>query len=238
VKIVRRGLATPAKSYVAVGKAVIADWLTDKTIPDVEVGAGQRVLLDAQLDAMVAQKDELVHAIFDIETSAPLEISFVSIASNGDAVTATAGLGVLPADVDHQRGTFPNADITVTAAPDAQQKGLTRMRLGGGGIDAPLSGLDRTAASPAPQALAGNYGLLYRIELGSTNARAGISARGGPWGGVARDGVTTVALPSATESLSGTTNAIVLGTLGPTTKLRLMSAGGSALPVDLFLLTP
>ena len=72
VKILRRGLAAPSTDYVAVGKSVLADWLAPKTLPDVVVAAGQRVVLDASLDGTAAQKDRLVHAIFDIETNAQL----------------------------------------------------------------------------------------------------------------------------------------------------------------------
>lgn len=244
VTITRRGVvATTSDPYVAIGKQVVADWLTARAPVDVVVPPMSRILLDDDLNARTAKQNELVHAIFDVETSAQLKFTFVSILANGNAVAQTAGFAVLPADSNHQRGTFPNADITIRAAMNAQQRGVQRFRLGGGGVDATLQGVDR--ASPdggAPQSLVGNYGMLYRIELGvPTTARAGISPRGGPWGGVAREGLdggaTNLALPSAAET-AGTTDAIVLPQIGVTTKMSLMSAGGSSLPIDVFLLTP
>src|SRR5688572_24763952 len=93
------------------------------------VPAGKRVLLDATLDGLHAGKDELVHAIYDVVTSAPLKVSVVSVLANADAAAATGGLALLPRDVDHQRGTFAGADVVVTLA-GAQTKGVQRLRLG------------------------------------------------------------------------------------------------------------
>lgn len=237
VKMKRRGLAAASKQYVSVGKTVLLDWLADKTLPDVVVPPGERVLLDSALDAIHAGKDELVHAIFDVEIDAPLKISFVSVSASANAVNATASLSLLAADADHQRGTFANADVVVSAAPNAQKPGVQRMRLGLDEIDATMTGVDKTTGSP--RKLLGNYGMLYRFTLGVPGtARAGIAPRGGAWGGVARVGTTSIALPSATQTLDTTTDAIALGAIGPATEVRLMTAGGSNLPVDLFLVSP
>jgi hypothetical protein len=126
VKIVRRGLATPSAQYLAVGKSVLADWLTPKTITDVVVAAGER----AVIDTAAAQKDELVHAIFDIETTAQLKFSFVSITANKDTLAELPNLALLPAETAHDRGTFANADIRLQAETGAQKSGVQRLRLG------------------------------------------------------------------------------------------------------------
>lgn len=238
VTIVRRGLAAPSKQYVSVGKTVLLDWLADRAPLDVAVPAGERVLLDPELDALHAGKDELVHAIYDVVTDATLKISFVSVAASADAVAQTAGLSLLARDPDHQRGTFPAADVLVVAAsPDAQRTGVQRLRLGKDEVDATLEGVD--VATGDPQKLLGNYGMQYRFVLGlAKTAHAGLSPRGGAWGGAARIATTSTALPSASASLGTTTDAIALGAIGPATELRLLSAGGSNLPVDLFLVTP
>lgn len=237
VKVVRRGLAAASKQYVSVGKTVLLDWLADKTLPDVGVPPGQRVLLDASLDAIAAGKDELVHAVFDVVTDAQLKFSFVSIGANGDAVAATAGFSVLPRDVDHQRGTFAGADVVIAAQPAAQKSGVQKLHLGKDEIDATMTGIDRTDGTTMK--LAGNFGMLYRIELAlPAAARAGISARGGDWGGVARDGTESIVLPANAQTLAAGPNAVVVGSIGPATKLSLVTAGGSNLPIDLFLLSP
>ncbi len=234
VTIVRRGLASPSKSYVSVGKSVIVDWFVDRPPVEVTVPAGQRVLLDATQAGLVAKKDELVHAIFDVVTSAPVKISVVSVGAAADAVAVTAGLSLLPRDPNHQRGTFVGADVLLTLA-GSQLKGVQRLRLGAGEIDATLEGID--APTGQPQKLLGNYGMLYRVALALPSpARAALSARGGAWGGVMRIPAGSIALPLASDVLATTTDAIALG--AATNETKLMTAGGSNLPVDLFFLTP
>lgn len=244
ITIVRRGLAAPSTAYVAIGKSVALDWLTERAPADVTVPAGQRVLLDPALDAMQASQNELVHAIYDVVTDRPLKISFVSVLAGADAAVVTAGLPLLARDVAHQRGTFANADVLVTLASGAgaQKSGVQRLRLGLDEVDETLEGTD--APTGVKQRLLGNYGMLYRFALGLPAAATGaISARGGAWGGAGRivapdGGATNLLLPSATTVLSTTTDAITVGTTAGTKELRLLSAGGSNLPIDLFFVTP
>ncbi|MBX3185611.1 MAG: hypothetical protein KF819_01295 [Labilithrix sp.] len=241
VTIVRRGLAAPGGAYVAIGKQVIADWLAPRAPADVAVPPGTRVLLDADLDAMHASTGDLVHAIYDVVVDQPVKISFVSVLAGADAAAVTAGLPLLPRDFDHQRGTFPKADVLVTLAPvdgGAQKPGVQRLRLGLDEVDETLEGVD--VPTGVKQKLLGNYGMLYRFALGLPSAStAAISARGGAWGGVVEIGDGgPIALPSASAALSTTTDAIVLGPQSPATTMRLMSAGGSNLPIDVFFVTP
>ncbi len=244
ITIVRRGLAAPSTAYVSVGKTVILDWLKDRTPLDVTVPAGQRVLLDGALDALHAGQDELVHAIYDITTDATLKISFVSVLANADAAASTAGLSLLARDVDHQRGTFANADVLVAIAPfsGAQKSGVQRLRLGLDEVDETLEGID--APTGVKQRLLGNYGMLYRFALPlPAPATMAVAPRGGAWGGIAHV-VTTGGsssdpiLPTAQASLGTTTDAIALGSTTGTKEVRLVTAGGSNLPVDFFFVTP
>ena len=250
ITVVRRGLAAPSTQYVSVGKTVLLDWFVDRAPVDVVVPAGARVVLDDALDQLHAAQNELVHAIYDVVTDASLKLSVVSVTAGADAATATAGLSLLTRDVDHQRGTFPGADVLIVAATGAaldggagQQQGVQRLRLGLDEVDDTLQGID--APTGVKQALLGNYGMLYRFALGlATPATAAIAPRGGGWGGVARSGATAVALPSATEQLATTTDAIVVSATGGDAgagggaEVRLLTGGGSNLPVDLFLVTP
>lgn len=243
ITIVRRGLAAPSTQYVSVGKTVLLDWLVDRAPVDVIVPAGARVVLDDALDQLHAAPNELVHAIYDVVTDRTLKISFVSVTAGADAAAVTAGLSLLARDFDHQRGTFPAADVLVVAASGAaldggvaQQNGVQRLRLGLDEVDDTLMGVD--APTGATQKLLGNYGMLYRFALGlPAPAIAAVAPRGGGWGGVLRTGSSAaVALPSATQQLATTTDAIVVGAVS--SELRLMTGGGSNLPIDVFLVTP
>jgi len=241
VTIVRKGLAEPSKAYVAQGKAVLTDWLAGRAPAVVVVPPGQRVLLDAALDALHAGKDDLVNAIYDVVVDRPVKISFVSVLASADAAATTAGLSLLPRDVDHQRGTFANADVLVTLA-GVPRSGVSRLRLGLDEVDETLEGVD--APTGVKQRLLGNYGMQYRFALALPGGiPAALSPRGGPWGGVAqlRDadgGITVTALPSAASSLGTTTDAIALGRTAAGREIRMLSAGGSNLPVDLFFVVP
>lgn len=240
VTIVRRGLAAPSAAYVSVGKTVLADWFMDRAPVDVLVQAGERVLLDTALDQLHATKNQLVHAIYDVILDRSVKISFVSVPATDDAASLTAGLPLLVRDSNHQRGTFAAADVLVVADPaGAQKKGVQRLRLGLDQVDDTLEGVD--APTGDKQRLGGNYGMLYRFALAlPTPAAAAIAPRGGGWGGVARAGATNaVLLPTATQSLATTTDAIVLGGVGGGgPEVRLLTGGGSSLPVDLFIVTP
>lgn len=245
VTIRRRGLAAPSKAYVSVGKTVLLDWLApQQVVKVVTVPAGTRVLLDPALDALHADKAELVHAIYDVETTASLKVSFVSVLANADAVAVTAGLPLLTRDPDHQRGTFANADVVLAFQADAPKNGIRHLRLGGDETDKTLTGID--APTGDAQKLLGNYGVLYRVVATPKPYALAIAPRGGAWGGAARAvakaaplaGAT--ALPKSAEVLGTTTEAIALGKLDPLDvgEVDLMTAGGSNLPIDLMITAP
>ncbi len=236
VTIKKKGTVTPSTDYVGVGKSVAAAWLDSDLATVVTVPAGARVLLDANLDGLHAKKDELVHAIFDVETDAAVKISVVSVLAGADTVAATAGLSLLPDDAAHDRGTFPGADLALLVAGPPQ--GARHLRLGGNVTEPDLSGTDKTTGKA--KTLGGNYGVFYTVSVAvPAGFSALLSPRGGEWGGVARVLPMTpaVLMPSAQTSLGVTTSAIWLGTYGAgSSSFSLVSAGGSNLPLDVILL--
>jgi hypothetical protein len=240
VVIARRGLGgAPSTDYVGIGKAAVLDWLASTGAGTVTVPPSTRVLLDPALDALQANAQQLVHAIYDVTLDAPVKVSFVSVASAEDAATLTASLPLLPADPNHTRGTFPGAERWFLASAAVDGSTLRTLRLGEAPLDPPLSGTDATSGMSAT--LGGNYGVLYRLEAQlSVAAGLTIFARGGPWGGGAivpagMDGTTSpVSLPSATSALPAGNQAVLLGRFAAATAFdaRLLSAGGSSLPID------
>jgi hypothetical protein len=243
ITIVRRGLAAPSTAYVSVGKTVLLDWFSPRTPVDVTVPPGARVLLDDALDQLHAAQDELVHAIYDVVVDRTVKISFVSVPAAADAAAVTAGLSLLPRDANHQRGTFPAADVLIASATTSlsdagTSKSVQRLRLGLDEVEETLQGVD--APTGVKQTLLGNYGMLYRIALKPASlAFAAIAPRGGDWGGIARRGVLdNITLPTATQSLGTTTDAIAIGALNGNFEVDLVTAGGSNLPVDFLLVTP
>jgi hypothetical protein len=229
--IVRRGIAAPSTAYVAVGRKVLADWRTDRAATTVIVPPGLRVLVDRELDELHAAKNELVHAMYDVVVSAPLKISTVSVLASADAVQKTASLPLLPRDPNHQRGTFRDAE-QIFAIAERPPAGLGRFPVGA----EPLEGVDETTGER--QRLVGQYGVLYRLELGlPAGTTAFLSPRGGAWAGIAH-GASSVLLPAATEAVASQTEAIAIGSETSLEGLELMTGGSTNLPVDALFVVP
>jgi hypothetical protein len=235
-----KGVAGPGTDYVAVGKAAIVAWLGATTTQTLVVPAGQRVLLDADLDAVHAANGELAHGILDFTLDGPVKLSVVSVAAAEDAATVTAGLSLLPDDQLHQRGTFPGATRLLQGTTALDGTGVRHLTLGDGVADVDLAGHD--AVDGTSVSLGGNYGLVYQIAL-TAGVHTGfvVAPQGGAWGGGAgvplgEDGPAgVVALPGASSSLGSQSEAIAVGRFvaQSSVTLTLISAGGSNLPVDL-----
>jgi hypothetical protein len=235
VTITQEGLGGPSSDYVDVGKAVAAAWMSSSLATVVDVPAGTRVLLDANLDAEHAATGELVHAIIDLAASAPVKISVVSVLATEDATTVTAGL--LANDGLHDRGTFPGADVWLVAGAGGEGSSARRVTLGDGTTEPELTGVDATTGSAAT--LDGNYGVAYNFIVDASDPiRFAASARGGDWAGAVDTSATVSPLPTATGALSAGTMAVWLATLaaGPL-DFVLMSGGGSSLPIDVIVMT-
>ncbi len=231
VTIVREGLGGPSTDYIDVGKAVAAAWLASNASTVVTIPSGARVVLDASLDALHAQTNELVHAIVDVDCDVPVKLSIVSVLANEDAATLTASLPLLANDGLHDRGTFAGAEVWLAASAGGEGASARHLRLGDGTTEPELAGKDATTGMPAT--LHGNYGVVYRMSLDARDPiRVLASARGGAWAGAAAAG-TVVALPATAGGLADPSAAVWLDALptGPA-ELTLISGGGSSLPVD------
>lgn len=107
--------------------------------------------------------------------------------------------------------------------------------------DADLTGVDATTGNPTT--VTGNFGVLYRMHFAaSAKVALAIAPRGTLWGGAAEvapgDDVPSdsfVLLPQAQSQLGTTTDAVLLGRFaaGSAPYTRLLTGGGSNLPIDL-----
>lgn len=231
IKITRSGLpGSPSTNYLALGTLVASTWMNSSGAGTVTVPAGMRVLLDSALDALHANAQELVNAIYDVTLDAPLKVSFVSVAAGEDAASITSSLPLLPKDPTHDRGTFPGADrIFYFGFPGALDGGTIRkLRLGDVPTDPPLTGKDATTGAAA--SLGGNYGVSYWLEssAGAALDELVAFARGGDWAGATQG----TSLPAGASPLSVGMQAVVVQTQVPFGS-PLVTAGASSLPIDL-----
>ena len=243
VTIEHAGVApAPSQDYVGIGKAVAKAWLASQGGATITVPAGMRVLLDAALDALHAANAELVHAIYDLRVDAPVKISVVSVDASTDAAAAASGLSLLTAIGGDGRGTFAGADVLLVPSAPLDAIGMAHLRLGGGVTDDDLRGVDATSGLPVT--LKGNFGVLYRMRFDArANVALAVAPRGTDWGGAAEiapgvDAPTPfVLLPRAQTSLGTVTDAISLGRFaaGSAPYVRLFTAGGSNLPIDVVI---
>jgi hypothetical protein len=235
------GIAGPSQDYVDVGKQAALRWyISQGTTTTVDVPAGTRVLLDADLDAVQAATNELAHAIIDFTVDGPVKLSVVSVLASEDATVVTATLPLLTNTGQHMRGSFPGAALEIEPLAPVDGTGARRLRMGGNVTDASLTGVDVVDGNAAVT-LDGNYGLSYAMNLAfSAGSAILLSPQGGAWGGagsVLTGGSVSAGpgvLPAAQDSLGTQTDAIFLATFaaGVSSGVDFLSAGGSSLPVD------
>jgi hypothetical protein len=234
VLVQREATASPSSAYLALGKQVAFAYMNARPAAPrtVLVPTSGRVVLDAALEKPVANK-QLVHGIYDVVTDTDITLSVVSVPSTESPVARLPALSVLPFDGKHDRGTFPEVDVTLVISPF--DSSMRRIRLGDGITLENAKGTDATRATSVT--LRGNFGALYTLVGGVASALLGISARGGAWTGVVARGNAATALPSSIPALTETTVAVSLGTL-PSEGLTLMMGGSASLPIDLFAIAP
>lgn len=233
----KAAMTAPSASYLNVGRAVAAAYYTATGKPAQSIQPNQRVVIDPDLDALVADPGELIHAILEVQIGGPLKISIVSVGEDDDAAVVTAGLSLLPDTGLHVRGTFPLADRLLLAR---HVSGLGRLRLGGDRVfDPDLQGTSFVDGTNVT--LAGNFGVTYDVRIIEPQAELALllNPRAGAWAGAmfGSAGVDAnaglVALPDPGLTADDNEEAISLGryTSGISIGTKLLTAGGSSLPV-------
>lgn len=237
--VTKRGVVAPSKEYAAIGRDVAAEHMASSTRKVVDVPAGKRVLLDAELAGLVADKDELVQAMIDFETDRELKITFASVSGAARADVVPLELPVLPRD-GHDRGTFPKAGFVIVAPASVGDAGVRRLRLGTGDVEPLAQGVDVLTGKKL--GLGGNYGVTYEVRVAlPKGGTVGLSPRGGEWAGAMRleaPGARAVegAVPAGAEPLADGRSAISLGAIGAgDATIRFVTGGGSNTPLDLFV---
>ena len=241
ITVEKLATTAPSTDYLGVGRAVAESFLTATGKPALMVPGMTRVVVDPDVDALVAGPNELIHTMFQIQVIGDVKLSIVSVPANADAAAVTAGLNLLPNTNTHVRGTFPLADrLILTRHPG----GLTRLRLGGDeSIDPHITGTNYVDGGAVT--LPGNFGVLYDVRvIGPTESLfLGINPRAGVWAGAALGSAGLDAsggdylLPTNDPSVSSNQDVVAMGryTSGIDVGARLLTAGGSNLPVHLVM---
>ena len=241
ITVEKLATTAPSTDYLGVGRAVAESYLTATGKPAIMVPGMTRVVVDTDVDALVADPDELIHTMFQLQVIGDVKLSIVSVPANADAAAVTAGLSLLPNTNTHVRGTFPMADrLILTRHPG----GLTRLRLGGDeSIDPHIMGTNYVDGGAAT--LAGNFGVLYDLRVigPAESLFLGVNPRAGTWAGGALGSAGLDAsggsylLPSSDPTVSSNQDVVAMGryTSGIDIGATLLTAGGSNLPVHVVM---
>jgi len=234
VQVLREGSAGGTRLEGVLGQVSVLDFLSRAqnaaralpvpgltalyTSPPLTPGQGAKVMLDLQIGG------DLDLSVVMLEEGRPLTEETLK------------ALPVLPADAQHQRGTFPGAVRSLTVrlghAP-------ARLMLGDSVSDPPLSGMDATTGRP--QQLLGNYGVQYDITVESTVPGSSTVATFVPRGGLYRGGLTVedgaerqvIKIPGSGVLSDGDRPLLLWRSSSRSFRLSFVPAGGSALPVAL-----
>ena len=247
VRPLRVGYAGPGMDYFQTGQDAQRAWMSGSGGDALTLDPGQSAFLVPGLNTLAASAGQDVTGIVDATASDSL---LVSVVAESQATTDLSGLSVLPATPTSAgfigRGTFPHANLTVSAAADGGYQHLD--------VASPeqyVTGYSAVDHQPAEDY--GNYGVLYDVRLSLFPTAAERLALvfdplGGPFAGSALigqgfDQSTPVDLPRggtfAPSPLAGmlVTQLNLEANNSELTRFQWMPPAGSNLPATL-ILTP
>ncbi len=247
VQPTRVGYAGPSQDYFGTGQNAQMAWMTGSAGEDVSLAPGQTAFLVPDLNRLVAAPSDDVTGIVDGTASGRVLVSVVAEAA---PAASLAGLSVLPAQATSAgfvgRGTFPHADLTVTASASG---GYQHLDVG----DPAQYVRGYSAVDQQPAEDYGNYGVLYDVLLsmftsGPDRLALVFDPLGGPFAGAGLVGTgfgpgTPVDLPNggtfAPDPLAGmlVSQIQLQANVSQLVRFQWMPPAGSYLPATL-ILTP
>lgn len=157
----------PTTSYFQAGKQGLADYFAAKeqtTIRTIE--PGKILAIDPAHEKAVVKYDELVHGIYEFVIDQPGEISILQTDPKTATATALQRAQVLPSKTlsGAGRGVFGVSNYDVISSDTIDTKnGIIQMIMADGKNDPWVLGREGTTGRVAT--LAGNYGVMYNVEL-------------------------------------------------------------------------
>jgi hypothetical protein len=246
--VYRAGVAGPHFDYLLVGKTVQQNYFASKGPSIIEIPAKGAVLLDEKAANNRIKPKQLVNGIYDFIANGQVRVKVMAVGAFADPLREHRKATVLPADVQHLRGTFPFANRLKLADKvyDAANDGQQVVTLGDGVTDKFITGIDATDGSAVLNY--GNYGVFYQIFLPSTPASPDfnltLNPRGGVYAGALELKIDTklklaVGTPGDRIFLESPDTAVNVGTVksDATLWVNFMPPGASNLPVKM-ILTP
>lgn len=157
----------PSTSYFQIGKQGLADFFAATPQTAVRtIAPGKILAIDPAHEQAVVKYDELVHGLYEFVIDQPGEISIVQTDPKTPTATALQRAKVLPSKSTSGagRGIFGVSNYDVMSPDTLDTKdGIVQMVMADGESDPWVLGREGTTGRVAT--LAGNYGVMYNVEL-------------------------------------------------------------------------
>ncbi|PRY51469.1 hypothetical protein B0I27_10754 [Arcticibacter pallidicorallinus] len=157
----------PSLNYFQIGKQGLADFFASNGNEIIRtVAPGKSILIDEKLDKHIVKYDELVHGFYEFVVDQPGEVTVVQAAPSASVADMVKKItNVVPiGHANAGRGTFGVSNYQVINDKVIDTKdGVTQLMLADGVTDPWVVGREGHSGDLAK--LAGNYGVIYDVEM-------------------------------------------------------------------------
>lgn len=157
----------PSANYFQIGKQGLADYFSSKGDEKIRVvEPGEAIAVDEQLERNVVKYDELTHGFYEFVIDQPGEISVIQTDPGTPGPMALKRIKtVIPTGHKNAgRGLFGVSNYKITSVDVLDTKnGVAEIIVADGVKDPWVLGVEGTSGKEST--LAGNYGVIYNIEL-------------------------------------------------------------------------
>ncbi|MBZ9753016.1 copper amine oxidase N-terminal domain-containing protein [Deinococcus sp. HMF7604] len=231
VRTERLGETAPTRLESILGQVTLLEYFASGSGTTLTLAPGQAAAVYA---SPTLNPGSGVNVLQDLTTSGRVELTFLILEDSLPPTAQVAQqLPYLKPDGRHVRGTFPGAVRTLRVNLGALP---TRIVIGDGQVDPALTGTD--ALTGQSVRLAGNYGVLYDLEVnGAAGTAVALSPRGGLYRGAMniQDGpiTQTIKLPRTGNALKPDEPVMLWRAQSDRLKIDFVPSSGSNLPISL-----
>lgn len=167
IRMLKYASQQPSTNYYQIGKQGLADYFASTPQKKIRtVKPGQAIAIDEQLEKNVVKYDELVHGFYEFVIDQPGEISVIQtdLKTSGPKALQRITNVIPPKGQNAGRGVFGVSNYRViTDSVYDTQNGTMEIILADGDKDPWVEG--KMNGRPEVAKLAGNYGVMYNIEM-------------------------------------------------------------------------
>lgn len=175
LRMVKYSSQPPSDNYYLIGKQGLHDYYASQgSTKIIKVKPGKTAAIDPQLEKNVVQFNELTHGLYEFTIDQPAEIAVLQTAPSNSGPQAYETINnVIPTNAKNAgRGLFGVSNYWITSKKVLSTDEPASQIIVADGKDDPwVHGVEGVSGKPSE--LAGNYGVMYNVELNwkSTNGK-------------------------------------------------------------------